>query len=89
MTNAEELIELLSEDVIPDIEDYMDELFTIIADKKASAGDIADAKEQLEEIREMHGDFKGMLEEAQKGEIDEDECNEIIDEIHEMMGEEE
>lgn len=89
MTNVEELIELLQEDVIPDIEDYMDELFAIIADKKNSVGDIAEAKEELEEIRTLQSDFKEMLEDAKNGEIDEDEANEIIDEIHDMMGEEE
>lgn len=89
MSNVAELIELISEDVIPDIEDYMDELFGFIADKKNSSGDIAEAKERLEEMRELKADFTEMLDEARNGEIDEDEANEIIDEIHEMMGGEE
>lgn len=89
MSNVEELIELIKEDVIPDIEDYMDELFAVIADKKNSAEDIAEAKERLEDMRELKSDFQEMLLDAINGDIEEDEANEIIDEIHEMMGGEE
>jgi DNA-binding protein H-NS len=84
MTKAQELKELLIEDVIPDIEDYMDDLFTLIADKKATADD----KAELEEMRELKSEFHTMLEDLEKNEIDEDECIEIIAELEEMMKDE-
>lgn len=80
MTNVEILIRLLDEEVIPEIEAYMDELFALIADKKATEED----KVELEEIRDLRQEFKVMLEELENGEMDDEECVEIIEEIRAM-----
>jgi len=80
MTKAEQLTKLLTDVVIPDIEDFMDELFVLIADKRATDDDKAD----LDEMRELREEFKEMLIELENGDIDEDECDEIIEEINEM-----
>ena len=84
MKNAEDLIELLQEDVIPEIEDVIDMLFEKINDNK-NAGD--EEKLELKELQELRSEFLGMLDEAKKGEIDEDECADIIKEIDEMRSE--
>ncbi len=83
---AEELAELLKEEVIPEIEEYMDELFERIAnEKKASAED----KEEYEELREMRDSFREMLVDVEAGGMDEEECEEIIEEIDAMRAVEE
>ena len=80
-TKAQELTELLKEEVIPEIEDYMDELFERIAnEKKASPED----KEEYEELREMRDSFREMLLDVESGEMDEEECAEVIEEIEAM-----
>ena len=85
MKNAEDLIELLQEDVIPEIEDVIDALFeSVNANKNASAED----KQELKELQELKNEFAGMLEEVKNGEMDEDECAEIIEEIDAMRAEE-
>jgi DNA invertase Pin-like site-specific DNA recombinase len=81
MSTIETLKELITEQVLPDIEDYMDELFVLIADKHATDDD----KEALEEMRELRSEFQQMLEEIEKGEIDDEEAQGIIEEIEEMM----
>ncbi|NOQ30003.1 MAG: hypothetical protein GQ570_02645 [Helicobacteraceae bacterium] len=85
MSKQEELKELLIEDVIPDIEDYMDELFKLIADKKATDDDTA----ELEEMRDLKSELKTMLEDLENNEIEDEECIEIITELHAMMKEDE
>jgi hypothetical protein len=81
MTNAETLTQLLTEEVIPDIEDYMDDLFVLIADKKSTDED----REELENMRELREEFKTMLIEIENGDMEEDECLEIIEEIRQMQ----
>lgn len=83
MSYAQKLEELIKESVIPDIEDRMDELYTIIADKKNES--IDDAKEELEELIEFRDDLKDVLVDIECGEIDEDECKEMIDDILEAQ----
>ena len=79
MTYSQQLEELIKESVIPDIEDRMDELYTIIADKKNES--IEDVKEELEELIEFRDDLKDVLVDIECGEIEEDECKEMIDDI--------
>ncbi|WP_345981048.1 hypothetical protein [Sulfurimonas sp. HSL3-2] len=83
MSYAQKLEELIKESVIPDIEDRMDELYTIIADKKNES--IEEAKEELEELIEFRDDLKDVLVDIECGEIDEDECKEMIDDILEAQ----
>ena len=80
-SNAQELAELLKEGIIPEIEDYMDELFEKIAnEKKAGSED----KKEYEELREMRESFKEMLKDVESGDMDEEECAEVIEEIDAM-----
>ncbi len=85
MKNAEDLIELLQEDVIPEIEDVIDALFENVNDNKNAT---PEDKQELKELQELRSEFTGMLEEVKNGEMDEDECAEIIEEIDTMRDEE-
>ena len=88
MLYSQQLEELIKETVIPDIEERMDELYTIIADKKNES--IDDEKEELEELIEFRDDLKDVLVDIECGEIEEDECKEMIADILEaQQGDEE
>jgi len=88
MQNAEDLIDLLENDVLPEIEDYIDTLYAIINDKKSAS---EEEKSDLAQMQELRKEFLGMLDDVKSGDMDEDECAEIIDEIDEMrnIGEDE
>ncbi len=85
MSNIEDLTDLLENDVIPEIEGFIDDLFEKIADNKHAS---SEDKEQLKEVQELRDEFKLMLQEVKSGEMDEDECAEIIEEIDTMRNEE-
>jgi len=78
MSQAQKLEELLTKSVIPDLDERLDEIFEEIADNKEAT---EDAKEEIEELREFKADLQDVLEDIQNGDIDEDECKELIDDI--------
>ena len=86
MTKTEQLIDLLNNDIIPEIEDVIDGLFELINDAKTATDEV---KQELQELQELKTEFKVMLEEAQTGELEEDEAEEILAEIEEMRQESE
>ncbi len=86
MTQAEALIDLLENDVIPEIASFIDELYEKIAETKNASDD---DKAQLEELQDLKKEFGILLEETKNGELDEEECKAIIDEIDMMREEEE
>ncbi len=81
MTKTEKLIDLLNNDIIPEIEDVIDGLFELINDAKTATEEV---KQELNELQELKTEFKVMLEEAMTGELEEDEAGEILEEIEEM-----
>jgi hypothetical protein len=82
MSYAQQLEELITKSVIPDIDDRLDEIFQEIADNK-EAGE--EAKEEIEELREFKADLQDVLEDIKSGDIEEDECKELIDDILEAQ----
>lgn len=80
MTIQEKLLNLVHNEVIPDIEDYLDELFELVASKK----DDEEIKEEIKDIQEMRKEFQDLIDDIEKGEIDDEEAQEIIDEIIDM-----
>lgn len=80
MSQAKVLIQLLEKEILPELEDYIDDLFEVIASKKETP----EIKEELQAIQEMKTDFLAMLNEAKNDELDEEECEAIIAEIEEM-----
>lgn len=83
MSVLKDLEKLIKDDVLLEIEDYIDELFEIIASKKGDER----TKEELENIQEMRDDFKAMLDDINSGEMSEEEAQEIIEEINDMREE--
>ncbi|MDN5101201.1 hypothetical protein O8C83_10235 [Aliarcobacter butzleri] len=83
MTIQKELEKLIKDEVLIEIEDYIDDLFEIIASKK----DDENVKEELKHMQEMKKNFEDMLEDLGNNEIDDEECKEIIEEIKEMLKE--
>ena len=85
MTKTEEkLIKLIEEEVLPDIEEYIDVIFEKIASKNYLDED----EQNLYDMKEMRDEFKDMLAEVKTGEMDEEECLEIMEEIYEMKKQE-
>ena len=85
MTIQQELEMLIKNEVLVEIEDYIDELFEIIASRK----DDDSIKEELKNMQEMKKDFEEMLVDLVHGDIDDEECKEIMEEVREMLKEEE
>lgn len=79
------LQELITSSVMPDIEDRMDELYAIIADKKNSS--LQEAKEELDDLTAFRDDLKEILVDIECNEITEDECKELIEDILEAQQE--
>ena len=88
MSYSQELEELITKVVIPDIDESLDAIFEEIADNKEAT---EDAKEDIEELREFKADLQDVLDDIASGDIEEDECKELIDDIKEAQkhGEEE
>ena len=82
MATCEELKTLLEIEVIPDIEEAIDELFEIIADAKNAD---ETAKTEYAELQELRAEFTSLLHDLEEGEVDEKECDEIFKELEEMI----
>lgn len=84
MTNAEQLIKILNEEIIPEIESIIDEMCENIADNKNATDE---DKAEFKEAQEMKKEFKEMAFEAETGEMDEEECAENLAECKEILKE--
>ena len=81
MTKPQErLIKLLENEVIIDIQEYIDILFSKIASKNYLDED----EKNLYDMQEMLAEFTQMLNEAKKSELEDEECEQIIEEIRQM-----
>jgi RecG-like helicase len=83
MSIQKELEDLIKNEVLIEIEDYIDDLFEIIAAKKEDEN----IKEELKQMQEMKKDFEDMLVDLVHGDIDDEECKEIMEEIKDMRKE--
>ncbi len=86
MDNSEKLKNLLELEIIPDVEAAIDELFEEI-DKGKNAS--TEQKEELEELRDMRTECYAILEELGRGEIDDEEIDELLAELMESKTQEE
>ena len=84
MSVQQELKELLQKQVIPDIEDALDDIFEQINELK-NADDAT--KEEIEELQEFKADLKDIVKDIESGDITDEECQEIIDDIKTAMQE--
>ncbi|CAA6819253.1 MAG: Unknown protein [uncultured Sulfurovum sp.] len=81
MSNAEKLKNFLTQEVIPDLEEAIDEMFSFI--EKAKMASIAD-KEELQDLQEMHSECKEIVAEIEAGEMDEEEAAGLLAEFVDM-----
>lgn len=72
-----ELKALLNEQVIPDVEDEMDQIFAMIANNAASQED----KEDLDELRLFKVELDEIVKELEDNQLDEAEAKELYEEI--------
>ncbi|ABB44367.1 hypothetical protein Suden_1089 [Sulfurimonas denitrificans DSM 1251] len=82
MSYAQQLEELITKSVIPDIDERLDEIFEEIANNKEAS---EDAKEEIEDLREFKADLQDVLQDLSSGDMEEDECKELIDDILEAQ----
>ncbi|MBL3520831.1 hypothetical protein ACN2EN_04270 [Aliarcobacter lanthieri] len=80
MSIQKELEKLIKNDVLVEIEEYIDDLFEIIASKK----DDDEIKEELINMQEMKKEFESLLIELENDELSDEECEELIEEINTM-----
>ena len=85
MRSTEKLKNLLENEVIPDLEVAIDELFAKIDKTKNASGD---DKEDLEEMRDMRTECYAIVEEIKRDEIDEEEADALLSELMEMKTQE-
>jgi microcompartment protein CcmL/EutN len=78
MSYIQELEELVTNVVIPDVNNELDAIFEEIADNKEAT---EDAKEEIAELRELKEEFQSILDDIQSGDMDEDESKELVNEI--------
>ena len=78
MTYSEKLKNFLTQEIIPDLEEAIDEIFAFI--EKSKMASIAD-KEELEELQEMHSECKDIVSEIESGEMSEEEAEDILNEL--------
>jgi len=81
MSNSEKLKNFLTQEIIPDLEEAIDEMFSMI--EKAKMASIAD-KEELQDLQEMHAECKEIVVEIEAGEMNDDEAGDILAEFVEM-----
>ena len=81
MSNSEKLKNFLTGEIIPDLEEAIDEMFSMI--EKAKMASIAD-KEELQELQEMHAECKEIVTEIEAGEMNDDEAGDILAELIDM-----
>ena len=84
MNPTEKLKNLLSHEILPDLEEAIDEMFAMVErDKTISLAD----REELEELQEMHAECREILIEIEANELDESEAVELLEELIEAKAE--
>ena len=78
MSYIQELEELITNVVIPDVNNELDAIFEEIADNKETT---EDSKDEIAELRELKEEFQSILDDIQSGDMDEDESKELVNEI--------
>ena len=86
MQNSEKLKNLLENEIIPDLETAIDELFEIIEKSKQAS---SEQKSDFEELREMRTECFSIIDELSREELEEDEIVEILNELMELKSHQE
>lgn len=81
MAYIEQLKHLIQNELIPDVEDHIDELFEGIASAKDAT---ADERTQLEDMQALRDEYKELMKELKSGDIDEEEAEQLYTELTAM-----
>lgn len=84
MAYIEQLKHLIQNELIPDVEDHVDELFEGIASAKDAT---TDERTQLEDMQALRDEYKELLKELKSGDIDEEEAEQLYTELTAMRTE--
>jgi len=84
MAYIEQLKHLIQNELIPDVEDHVDELFEGIASAKDAT---AEERMQLEDMQALRDEYKELLKELKSGDIDEEEAEQLYTELTAMRTE--
>jgi cell shape-determining protein MreC len=76
-----QLKHLIESELIPDVEDHIDELFEGIASAKDAT---PEERSDLEELQALRDEYKELLKELQSGDIDEEEAEQLYTELTAM-----
>jgi len=84
MQSIEKLKNLMHNEIMPDLEEAIDEIFAMIErDKTISLAD----REELENLQEMHAECREILIEIEANEMEEDEAAELLAELIDVKSE--
>jgi hypothetical protein len=72
----------IEEVLIPDMIEYIDELFEEISNNKNAS---QENKDNLKEIQSMKAEFEAVVKDLDNGELEEDECMELLEEVNIML----
>ena len=84
MRDTQKLKNLLENEIMPDLEEAIDEIFMMVEKEKTIS--LAD-REELEEMQEMHSECRDILIEIESGEMTEEEAGELLSELVEIKSE--
>lgn len=84
MAYIEQLKHLIENELMPDVEDHVDELFEGIASAKDAT---AEERMQLEDMQALRDEYKELLKELKSGDIDEEEAEQLYTELTAMRSE--
>jgi len=84
MQKTQQLKNLLENEILPDLESAIDEMFQMIEREKMVS--ISD-REELEQMQEMHQECRDILVEIELEDMDEAEASELLDELIEIKSE--
>jgi hypothetical protein len=77
MTHSQELYKLLTETVIPEVEGFMQSMSAYLETNEATD----ELKQDQEGIRMIHQNFLDIMTAIEEGEIEEENCKQLIEEI--------
>ncbi|MFY9143361.1 hypothetical protein [Sulfuricurvum sp.] len=81
MAYITQLKHLIQSELIPDVEEHIDDIFESIASQKDAT---PQERLQLEDMQALRDEYKELLKEIQSGDIDEEEAEQLYTELTSM-----
>ncbi|MBN2870747.1 MAG: hypothetical protein JXK04_07320 [Campylobacterales bacterium] len=81
MAYITQLKHLIQNELIPDVEEHIDDIFEVIASQKDAS---PQERAQLEDLQALRDEYKELLGEINNGQIDEEEAEQLYTELTSM-----